>query len=140
LRWTAEIREASFRLMRGRFARLTVIHLALAAMMLRALLPAGWMPSASAASFITICTMDGISKIALDANGKPVKNTPAQDGARHDICPFAAAPHFATTPPALAVSVPSTIAALAQAPAAFASTHPIARYAAQSPRAPPAVA
>lgn len=126
--------------MRGRFARLTVIHLALAAMMLRALLPAGWMPSASAASVITICTMDGISKIALDANGKPVKQTPAQDGQQHDVCPFAAAPHFATTPPALAASAPSVIVALAQTPAAFASAHPAARHAAQSPRAPPAIA
>jgi hypothetical protein len=140
LRWTAETREVSFRLMRGRLARLTVIHLALAAMMVRALLPAGWMPSASAASFITICTMDGISKIALDANGRPVKHAPAQGDTRHDICPFAAAPHFATTPPALAVSAPSVIVVLAQTPAVFASAHPVARYAAQSPRAPPAIA
>jgi hypothetical protein len=143
MRWTAEFRESSLMGMRGRFARLAVIHLALAALMLRALLPAGWMPSASASagSFITICTMDGFAKIALGADGQPLKHTPApDDGRSHDVCPFAAAPHFATAPPPLAISTPYTVAAFAQAPRAFFAARAIAHYAPQSPRAPPAIA
>jgi hypothetical protein len=143
MRWTAEFRESSLMGMRGRFARLAVIHLALAALMLRALLPAGWMPNTNAAAntFITICTMDGFAKVALDANGQPLKHSPAQDdGRQHDVCPFAAAPHFATTPPPLAISTPYTVAAFAEAPRAFFAACAIAHYAPQSPRAPPAIA
>lgn len=128
--------------MKGRFARLAVIHLALAAMMLRVLLPAGWMPSANAAAgtFITICTMNGFAKVALDANGQPLKHAPAQDdGRQHDVCPFAAAPHFATTPPLLAISAPHTIIARLEAPRVFARAQSFAHYTPQSPRAPPAI-
>jgi hypothetical protein len=141
-RWTAETRESSLPAMRGRFARQAVIHLALAAMMLRALLPAGWMPGARAAtgSFITICTMNGFAKLALGADGQPVKHAPQDDGRQHDVCPFAAAPHFATTSPALAVSLPHRRIMQIEAPCAFASAGSIAHYAPQSPRAPPAIA
>jgi len=67
------------------------VHLALVAMLLRALLPAGWMPaaisSADASPFV-ICTVDG----PLHA---PAKHAPAQDHAGTP-CIFAAAAHLSS--------------------------------------------
>jgi hypothetical protein len=121
--------------------RFAAIHLALAAMVLRALLPAGWMPGASAGTPLVVCTMNGIERIVLGADGKPLKHQPSQDDARHhEMCPFAAASHLAS---------PSTPAVPALPGYAFLgsrdipSTYVVAgaqRHAPQSPRAPPAFA
>jgi hypothetical protein len=121
--------------------RFAAVHLALAAMVLRALLPAGWMPGASAGTPLVVCTMNGPEQIVLGADGKPLKHQPSQDDARHhEMCPFAAAASLATpsapaTPalPGYAVFVPQRLANGYLATSAQ-------RHTPQSPRAPPAFA
>lgn len=121
--------------------RFAAIHLALAAMVLRALLPAGWMPGASAGTPLVVCTMNGPQQIVLGADGKPLKHQPSQDDARHhEMCPFAAAATLATpsapaTPalPGYAVLIPQRLANGYLAASAQ-------RHTPQSPRAPPAFA
>jgi hypothetical protein len=74
------------------FNRQLAISLALAAMLLRALLPDGWMPntgSAAIASPFVICSLDGAHH-----SGKP----PADQDRHHGPCAFAAAGHL--SPPA----------------------------------------
>jgi hypothetical protein len=85
------------------------LQLALLAMVLRAFLPAGWMPaaisSADASPFV-ICTIDG------PLHQAPAKHDPASDHDRAGTpCVFAAVTHFA--PPLVAeISVaPSNVAA-----------------------------
>jgi hypothetical protein len=71
--------------------RTAAVHLALVAMLLRALLPAGWMPAAithADASPFVICTVDG----PLHA---PSKHAPAHDRAGTP-CIFAAAAHLSS--------------------------------------------
>ncbi|HEX4302797.1 MAG TPA: hypothetical protein VHZ78_08385 [Rhizomicrobium sp.] len=116
--------------MRLSSARAFAVSLALCAMVLRALLPDGWMPSAGAAPF-TICSVDGIHH-----DGK-TPGEPAQQRS-HTPCAFAAAAPLA--PPSFqsnAVAAPRQIARLA-----FAATRShAARQSAHRPnaaRAPPA--
>jgi hypothetical protein len=121
--------------------RFAAVHLALAAMVLRALLPAGWMPGASAGTPLVVCTMNGPEQIVLGADGKPLKHQPSQDDARgHEMCPFAAASHLAS-PSAPAEPVLPGYAVLGTPEVAsnydFSGAQ---RYAPQSPRAPPAFA
>lgn len=68
--------------------RHALLHLALAAMILRAFLPAGWMPSMqeNGQTALVICTMDGP---VMDLSGKSL---PGKDDPRaHESCPFAVA-------------------------------------------------
>lgn len=118
-------------------ARYSLIHLVIMAMFLRALLPAGWMPSAmpDGGFSFTICTMDDFSGF-IGKDRSPAKNT--DDGRQHDVCPFAAAPHFATAvalasiaPPVFQVS--GTGPVITEAAGVRRST-----YSPQAPRAPPA--
>jgi len=69
-------------------ARIFAVHLAFAAMLLRAMLPAGWMPNpgAEAGSPLTICTING----PVQLSPQPLKHTPQH----HDICPFSAKAHL----------------------------------------------
>ena len=81
----------------------TALQIALLAMVLRALLPAGWMAeaisSANASPFV-ICTIDG------PLHPAPVKHTPSSDQDRaHAPCMFAAAAPL-SPPLADAVSIP----------------------------------
>jgi hypothetical protein len=120
--------------------RLAGIHLALAAMMLRALMPDGWMPNTAAAGGmpIALCTIDGPVSLVVAETGKPAPHDPAHNDGRHvDVCPFAASPHFATVTPAVVPTLPL-------AEAFFAPRLPQSivfaaggRHTPQSPRAPP---
>jgi hypothetical protein len=68
--------------------RHALLHIALAAMILRAFLPAGWMPSVgdTGQTALVICTMDGP---VMDLSGKSL---PGKDDPRaHESCPLAAA-------------------------------------------------
>jgi|GEM_PF-2760886 len=112
--------------------RSVAVSLALCAMVLRALLPDGWMPApaASAAPFV-ICSMDGIH-----TGGKQPAD-PAHERA-HAPCAFAAAAPL--SPPLVAimavpVSQPVERLALTARSDPFTS-HAIHR--ANAPRAPPA--
>jgi hypothetical protein len=112
--------------------RSAAVALALTAMLLRALLPDGWMPSAQAAPF-TICTVSN----AHHESGKP--SQPEQEH-RHAPCAFAAAALLA--PPAITSLALGTSAASdtlaparAEGPAKSASPHRP-----NAARAPPASA
>ena len=76
--------------MRG--LRHTLVHLALAALILRAFMPTGWMPNpqGSAEGMFVICTMDGPVQ-ATDGKSLPGKDDPRA----HEACPFAAAASIA---------------------------------------------
>jgi hypothetical protein len=104
------------------------------AMVLRALLPAGWTPaaisSANASPFV-ICTMDG------PLHPQPAKHDQS-DRNRSTPCVFAAAAHLA--PPA--VDAISVVPASVAAPIFFASSHDAlaarAIFRPNAARAPPA--
>lgn len=106
-------------------------QLALIAMIVHALLPAGWMPSHDPSAPFVICTMNGPLQHAPD-NGKLPAN-------RHDICPFAAAPHLASTPELPQIIPPVLQAQAATADRAYAAVV-LTRFTPGSPRAPPLAA
>ena len=121
--------------------RFTGTCFAVLAMLLHALVPVGWMPNTtgSGATFITICTMNGPVRMAMGADWPPVKKQqPNHDGnQQHQVCPFAAAPHFATPTNAVALlSNPSFATADRQA-GYFDLIESPAAHSPQAPRAPP---
>lgn len=127
----------------NRSIRLAGTHIVLAAMILRALLPAGWMPNTShtGGATLVICTLDGPVRMAIGPGGEPHKQAPAHDGDhRHDVCPFAAAAHFAAPVAVATLASPSEAATKIGrfVPAYAAATGP--HYSQQSPRAPPSLA
>lgn len=143
--------------------RRAAVTLALAAMALRALVPAGWMPNPHgfAETAFIICDMGEMSPMDMahmDMSGMDMSHmdmagmsktdgsndqAPARqsdDGRQHEACPFAAAPHVAT-PSILAVLLPLSLAdgfsyGLKDESLAVRAAH----YAPQSPRAPPRLA
>ncbi len=115
----------------------TALQLALLAMVLRALVPAGWMPeaisSANASPFV-ICTIDG------PLHQTPLKHTPSSDHDRANTpCAFAAS---APLSPPLADPVSVTPLWIA-APVFFASTREAivanALFRPNAARAPPSL-
>ena len=105
-------------------------HLALIALLLRALVPAGWMPGPADTPFV-ICTVDGAVPHA------PAGHAPPDDVRQHDQCPFAAAPHLAKTPELTSLQTPGLRLVSANAPETTASARRFAVHQPQSPRAPP---
>lgn len=127
--------------MRRRF-HLPGFYIALVAMLFRALLPSGWMPNIGGApgTPIILCSLDGPIQIVIGPDGQPLKQSPDQnDTHQNDVCPFAAAPHFAT--PIAAVAVPAPLA-IVTAPF-FSAPEPLNPatdfYTPQSPRGPPGI-
>jgi hypothetical protein len=55
----------------------------------RALMPVGWMPSATAGQVISICTGDGVSAAVIGADGKIHKSDPAKADHKDSPCTFA---------------------------------------------------
>ncbi len=117
--------------MRRPFRRSAAISLALCAMVLRALLPDGWMPSAGASPFV-ICTADGMHR-----DGK-APAAPAQDRA-HAPCAFAAAAPL-SPPTTLAAAIGASGQGLRQ-PLSFATPDffRAPQFQPNAARAPPAV-
>jgi len=120
------------------------LHLALAAMVLRALLPAGWMPNPAASLTVplVICTMNGPVRTLVTLAEKPLDpHAPRHDDGRQpSVCPFAAAVQLAV-PTSAATLVPSQATAmLAARPLAPRAARLLTRYSLPSPRAPPAAA
>ena len=109
--------------MTGKF----LTHLALIALLARALVPAGWMPVADAGSLITICSIEGKKVLHPDA--------PAKDMASEE-CAFGAAPHVAFVPEAPVLTAPKGHAFTAKTDRIYAATI-VARFSPASPRAPP---
>jgi hypothetical protein len=110
--------------------------LLLAALLLRAGTPPGWMPNPQGAlgAPLIICTADGSHLVQFDRQGHPAKPQSAQ---RHDLCAFAG--HQTAPAPEIAlVSGPATFVSLAASPAAArASPAAVPHYREQAPRAPP---
>lgn len=105
-----------------------IVLLAFTAILLRGLLPMGWMPDAQGG--FTICSVDGVHHTApADQPGKQDHND--------SVCPFAAAAHLA--PPVLAaLALLVRSADSMQQPALPLTIAPSrARHNPQSPRAPP---
>jgi len=114
---------------------------AIAAMLLRALLPADWMPDASGQTLFTICSVAGIATASLSVGKKSDRHLPGQDkGRTHEMCAHVCATHFAPPIAKLTVTPPSLIANVAAIQRAIARSFENARYIQQSPRAPPSFA
>jgi hypothetical protein len=108
-------------------------HLLLAALLIRALLPLGWMPGQAQlgeAAFI-ICAADGSIQ-----HGAPGKDDKAN---AHQPCAFAAAFQSFDLPEAAAIAAPSLVAFAAPVIAAR-DAQAAARFSAHAARAPPATA
>jgi hypothetical protein len=107
---------------------LTIRHVALAALILRALLPSGWMPDAQAGLTICAATLG-----VIHHDGPPGQH----DGkSQQEECPFAAAAHAAPAPGAPQLALPAIHAFAAATDQAYAVAL-AARFTPQSPRAPP---
>jgi hypothetical protein len=114
------------------------------AFLLRALIPAGWMPQASGTGdgiTLVICTAAGLQKLILDPSGAPhpVDDSGQGAGGGADFCAFAAA-SISFTPPALSVSLLPLLASGQRGETKPAQPHAAPRYfrLAES-RAPPSV-
>jgi hypothetical protein len=120
--------------------KLAGVQIALVAMLLRALLPVGWMPDTAdnSGSLFVICTVNGPVHAVHVPDGRTGKH--GQDnGRQNDVCPFAASVHLAT-PTTVAIVAPSTrIALFTFVPSPVRAARSAARYAPQSPRAPPSL-
>ncbi|WP_293906906.1 DUF2946 family protein [Phenylobacterium sp.] len=110
--------------------------LVLAAVMLRAATPAGWMPNpqgATGAPFV-ICTGTGSQLLELDGQGKP---TTPESGKHRELCAFAGH-HSAPAPTPDLDSDRVTFVSFTAQPAARSAPRAAAiRHREQSPRAPP---
>ena len=141
------------------FRRAAVV-LALAAMMLRGLMPAGWMPNPAGAgeSLFVICDMDqdmpamGMDMSHMDMSAMDMSKMdmsgmdhgqPGKQSGKHSMdghqqaCPFGAAPHVATGSNVVALLLPSQIADFAPHRAHARVAADTAHHTPQSPRAPP---
>ena len=103
-------------------------HLAILALLVRAMLPAGWMPDAQ--SGLTICSAATLGVIHHDGPGQT-------DGkAQHEECAFAAAAHLAPATDLPLLILPAFHGFVAETDSRYAA-EVSARFTPQSPRAPP---
>ena len=103
-------------------------HLAIIALLVRAMLPAGWMPDAQAG--LTICSVATLGVIHHDGPGQT-------DGkAQHEECAFAAAAHLAAAPDLPLLILPAFHGFVAGTDSHYA-VEVSAHFTPQSPRAPP---
>ena len=105
-------------------------HLLLAALLLRALLPLGWMPGSVqlGQSAWIICTADGQIQ-----HGAPGKNDTTP---QHEPCAFAVA-HVLAAPDSHGFVAPVLQTAQTDTGVAVEAIHAATRFTPQSPRAPP---
>jgi hypothetical protein len=101
-------------------------HLAIIALLVRAMVPAGWMPEANGG--LVVCSAGTLGTIHHDGDAP-------REAAHHD-CAFAAAPHLGAVPGAIQLALPTFHAFVARTDAGRAATI-AARFTPQSPRAPP---
>jgi hypothetical protein len=123
--------------------RITIgLQLALAGMLLRAVLPAGWMPATSLANGTWLEVCDGIVHAPgrQDMNMAGMPRRPAHTHQhRMRPCPFAAAAHLGRTG-GLAHLSPATRLSWRQAPQQLRHLVPVApAFETGSPRGPPAL-
>jgi hypothetical protein len=116
--------------------RHALLHIALAAMILRAFLPAGWMPSVQdgGQTALVICTMDGPVQ---DLSGKSL---PGKDDPRaHESCPFAAAAQPVAVNDFVALAAPELSSSAAPRHLATGLRAHHAPYVQPASRAPPSL-
>ena len=114
-------------------ARLAALHLALAAMLLRALLPMGWMPSLGGSENgpLVVCTMDAPVQ---HNSGKP---SPDDGQHSHDECPFAGTPHLATPAVTALLAPPASAGRILHVHEEVAGPATVPAFRPHAPRAPP---
>ena len=122
-----------------RAVKCVALHFALAAMLLRAFLPSGWMPSANLTVPVVMCTMAGPVRV-LVAIGEPQKKQGHDDGRQHEFCPFAAAVAFAAPSSTATLAPPTSATRLIGHLRLSLSAEQSRLYSSQSPRAPPLAA
>jgi hypothetical protein len=104
-------------------------HLAIIALLVRAMLPAGWMPDAQGLEKgLVICSLSPI--IHHDGGQRDQHQT------AHQECAFATAAQLAAAPEAANLALPAFHAFAAQSDRSY-STTVAAHFTPQSPRAPP---
>lgn len=117
--------------------RTYAVQFALVAMLLRALVPAGWMPVASQGVPLVVCTAQGLQTIDIGTH-KPADHAPARTS--HDVCPFAAAASLAPPQSEAVLSQPALIASAVALSLTEGRPQATTQFHPQSPRAPPATA
>ena len=111
--------------------------IALTAIMLRAVLPAGWMPVAGLDGGITLAICTGHGPLALSGHAP---KQPSLPGHANDICPFAAVGHLSPPTPFAILSAPF-LNGWKSGPADHGRTVSVAWFDGHhNPRAPPFVA
>ncbi len=117
--------------------RHAAIHLVLAALILRAFLPAGWMPAMAAGTgegMLVLCTMDG--PVRIDSEGNRHAMDEGRDGAKTP-CPFGLTGPGDLPAHIVVLAGPApTLLEQAQAKPSL-TVSPQAFYRPQAPRAPP---
>jgi len=85
--------------------------LALVAILARAIIPTGWMPSFSASSehalSIIICTAYGPLDLAVGADGQPQKSPAGDRVQEHPLCHLAAGAHWSPPATPLVILLPN---------------------------------
>ncbi|HXS06755.1 MAG TPA: DUF2946 family protein [Rhizomicrobium sp.] len=131
--------------------------LAIVAIVLKGLLPVGWMPNPQgfSESALILCDMDGpmsaadMAKMMAAMPGMDMSSTEksgahdkkAPDSSRsHEECPFAGVTHGGAASTPAAIALPELAVEHAHRPLAERSIARFARYQPQSPRAPPELA
>jgi Protein of unknown function (DUF2946) len=104
-------------------------HLAIVALFVRALLPAGWMPDAQAGMVICSATLGMVHHDTAPGHSD-------QHQTQGEECPFAASSVMAAAPDAPHIALPATHAFIARIDQAHAAII-AARFTPGAPRAPP---
>jgi hypothetical protein len=116
------------------------VCIALVALLLRALVPVGWMPNPAGTAGVPIilCTAEGWISVFVGSNGQPVKQSPADDRSQQsDGCPFATAPHLATPTAVIASTQRSLVFSRTEFDTAQYFGLSSRQFSPASPRAPP---
>jgi hypothetical protein len=92
--------------------RLALAVVLAATLLMRALVPAGWMPAIADGQLITICSGMGEAKLWIDANGNPVETPHDKNPSGDRACAFAASLGGFMAPLALCLACPLGIAAV----------------------------
>lgn len=130
--------------------RSIAVYVAFCAILLRALLPAGWMPNPNGASQspLIICPMEnpgaampGMTGPAHNMAGMAARPAQHQHNKSNDhdpsICSFAAAPHLAPPVLASALPLPTIVTLTVRRADHLHVAQASSRHTPQSPRAPP---
>lgn len=111
-----------------------LIHVALLAMVMRALLPGGWMlgPASDGAMSLVICSTGGLNHV--DGSDR---HPDSRDQHQNDACPFAAASHMGAPAAGFTLAPPQRIVLAAPRFLTLVSAPMRAAYQPHAPRAPP---